>query len=95
MQACRAPRASSALLAWLEQSAALGLWDALAHAGRSAHPGNSKPQLGVTFQKKLWEDLAKLEGTSKLPGRTDVSCLREWLLQEQRRSLPAAKKRQR
>lgn len=88
---------SSALVAWLKQSAVLGAWDASARRGVSARPGNSKPQPGVTFQKKLWRDLAKLEDASELPGGTDVSRLREWLLQEQRKSFPGGerKKRQR
>ncbi|GAB0206326.1 fibrous sheath-interacting protein 2-like [Grus japonensis] len=39
-------------------------------------------------KKQLWQDLAKLEDASKVPSGTDVSCLREWLQQEQRKSFP-------
>lgn len=62
---------------------------------QSACPGTSKPQRGVTFQNKLRRDLAKLEDAPKLPGRIDVSCLREWLLQEQRKSLPGGERKRR
>ena len=79
---------SSALVAWLKQSAVLGPRDASARRGVSACPGNSRPQPGVAFQKQLWQDLAELEDASKVPSGTDVSCLREWLQQEQRKSFP-------
>ena len=91
----RGKRFSSALVAWPKQSAVLGPRDASARRGLSACPGNSKPQPGVTFQKKLRQELAQLEDACELPGGTDVSRLREWLLQEQRKSLPGGERQRR
>lgn len=86
---------SSALVARLKQRAGLCLRDAAAHRGLSACPGNSKPQTGVTFQKKLRQDLAKFENAPEVPGPIDVSRLREWLLQEQRKSLTGGERKRR
>ncbi|XP_075022238.1 uncharacterized protein LOC142089545 isoform X2 [Calonectris borealis] len=46
-------------------------------------------------EKKLWRDLAKLEDASELPGGSDISRLREWLLQEQTKSLPVGERKRR
>ncbi|KAM6040314.1 uncharacterized protein LJ206_020388 [Theristicus caerulescens] len=46
-------------------------------------------------EKKLRQDLARLEAACELPGGTDVSRLREWLLQEQRKSLPGGERQRR
>lgn len=86
---------SSALIAWLQQSTVLGPRDASWCRGMSSCPGISEPQPGVTFQKKLWQDLAKLEDASELPGGIDVSRLREQLLQEQRKRLPGGEGKRR
>lgn len=86
---------SSALVAWLKQSAVLGPQAASARRGVSACPGNSKPQPGVTFQQKLQQELAKAEDASRLPGGSDVPRLRERLLPEQRKSLPGGEGKRR
>lgn len=86
---------SSALVAWLKQSAVLGPQAASARRGVSACPGNSKPQPGVTFQQKLQQELAKAEDASRLPGGSDVPRLRERLLPEQRKNLPGGEGKRR
>ncbi|KAK2520580.1 hypothetical protein Q9233_011216, partial [Columba guinea] len=49
----------------------------------------------IREQEKLREHLAKLEHAPELPGVIDTSRLREWLLQEQSKSLPGRERKRR